>query len=182
MVVLNFYFYLPSPFYFLKWNHYFSACERKFAKFFMSCLKTQVSFPSNFVSIFSVMKHNFSVLFSSKITYFGQKQSIKVQMFEIFERSVEIRQIPYVSFELTSQFLFNFASFIILTTHNSSADFKLIHFLLCLKGSHQSLKDFPVLWWKFVKSYISFLKAQVSFPSDFESILSAVKHNSSVLF
>ena len=120
--------------------------------------------------------------FSSKITYFGQKQSIKVQMFEIFEPSVKIRQIPYVSFELTSQFLFNFVSFIIPTTHNSFADFKLIHFLLWLKGFHQSLKDFPVLWWKFVKSYISFLKAQVSFPSDFESILSAVKHNSSVLF
>ena len=57
----------------------------KFVKFLMSFLKAQVSFPSNFASIFSAIKHNSSVLFSSNIIYFGQKQPIKVQIFEIFE-------------------------------------------------------------------------------------------------
>ena len=32
----------------------------------------------------------------------------------------------------------NFASFFIVMTHNSSVNFKLIHFLLWIKGSHQS--------------------------------------------
>ena len=32
----------------------------------------------------------------------------------------------------------NFASFFIVKTHNSSVNFKFIHFLLCMTGSHQS--------------------------------------------
>ena len=63
LVVLNLYFNLVPPFYFLKWSRYFSACEQKFAKFFMSFLKAQVRFLSKFASIFSVIKHIFSVLF-----------------------------------------------------------------------------------------------------------------------
>ena len=51
LVVLNFYFDFALPFYFLKWNHYFTTT------FFMSFLKAQVSFPSNFASIFSDIKH-----------------------------------------------------------------------------------------------------------------------------
>ena len=39
-----------------------------------------------------------------------------------------------------------------------------------------------MLWWKFAKFLISFLKAQVIFPSNFASIFSAIKHNSSILF
>ena len=70
----------------------------------MSFLKAQVSFASNFASVFSAFNVTPLYFFSSKIIYFGQKQPIKAQIFEIFQ----IRQIPHVSFELTSQFLFNF--------------------------------------------------------------------------
>ena len=42
-------------------------------------------FFSNFASIFSVMKDNSSVFFSSEIIYFGQKQPIKVQIFGTFD-------------------------------------------------------------------------------------------------
>ena len=35
----------------------------KFTKFFMSFLEPRVSFSSNFASLFSVMRHNYSVLF-----------------------------------------------------------------------------------------------------------------------
>ena len=44
----------------------------------------------------------------------------------------------------------NFTSFFIVMTHNFSVNFKLIHFLLWIKGSHQSqtFKIFQVLWWK----------------------------------
>ena len=102
-------------------------------------LKEKISFPSNFASIFSAIKHIFSVLFSSNIIYSGQKQPIKKQILRFSSAQVKIRQIPHVNVELTSQFLFKFASFFIVMTHNSPVNFKLINFLLWIKGSHQSL-------------------------------------------
>ena len=79
---------------------------------------------------------------SSNTIYLVQKKSLNTQIFENFEYLVKIRQILYVSFETTSQFLFKL--FLIVMTHNSSLDFKLIHFLLWIKGSHQSL-NFEIL-------------------------------------
>ena len=78
----------------------------------------------------------------------------------------------------------NFASYYIVMTHNFPVNFKLTHFLLWIKGPNKSpnLRLSNVLWWKFAKFLMSFLEVQVSFPSNFVSILSAIKHNSSVLF
>ena len=53
----------------------------------MSFSKPQVSFSSNFPSLFSVMKDNSSVLFSSNIIYFGHKKPINVHISEIFDCS-----------------------------------------------------------------------------------------------
>ena len=53
----------------------------------MPILKRQVSSSPNFVSLFSFMKDNFYVLFSSKNIYFTQKEPIKVKVFETFECS-----------------------------------------------------------------------------------------------
>ena len=39
-----------------------------------------------------------------------------------------------------------------------------------------------VLWWKFTRFLMSFLEAEISSPSNFASIFSAIKHNSSVFF
>ena len=94
----------------------------------MSFSKPQVGFSSNFASLSSVMKHNSSVLF-----YLKQKKSIKVQIFRLSSARIKIHQILYVNFETTSQLLFKFC--IIL---HSSVNFKLIHFLLWIKESHQS--------------------------------------------
>ena len=65
-------------------------------QFLVSFLKAQVSFPWNFASIFSPIKHNSSVttFFSSNIIYFGQKEAVMVK----------ICQIPHVNFEATGQF------------------------------------------------------------------------------
>ena len=67
----------------------------------------------------------------------------------------------------------NSSSFFIVMTHNSPVNFKLIHFLLPIKGSHQypKFRDFQVLWWKSV-IFVSFSKPQVSFFSNFLSLLS----------
>ena len=48
---------------------------------------------------------------------------------------VKLRQIPHVSFEHSSS---NFASFFNVRTYGTPGDFKLIHFLLWIKGPHQS--------------------------------------------
>ena len=64
----------------------FETLERS-DKCLMSFLKAQVSFPSSVWSIWSDIKHNSFVLFSSNIIYFGQKQPMKVQTFETSEGS-----------------------------------------------------------------------------------------------
>ena len=87
----------------------------KICEILMSFLKARVSFLSNFASIFSVLKHNARVLLSSNILYFVQKRPIKVQMFDILERSAQ--NPPRVNFELISQFLFKFC--IILYFHDT---------------------------------------------------------------
>ena len=56
----------------------------------MSFFLQMLHFPSNVASIFSAIKNNSSTLFfNSSIIYFGQKQPIKVQIFEIFECSIQ---------------------------------------------------------------------------------------------
>ena len=77
LALSNFNFDLNLQFYFLKWNHYFSAMW-KFAKFFISFWKTQVIFPSNFALIFSVVDITLLYYFSSNIVYFGQWEPIKL--------------------------------------------------------------------------------------------------------
>ena len=59
--------------------------------------------------IFSA-KHSSSVLFftSKYIIYFGQRSQLKSKFFRFSSARVKIRQIPHVSFEMTSQFLSKF--------------------------------------------------------------------------
>ena len=72
---------------------------------------------------------------NSNIIYFGQKQPIKVQIFKISECLGQNLVILHVIIELTGQFLFKFS--IILHCHNSPVKFKLIHFLLWIKGPNE---------------------------------------------
>ena len=55
----------------------------------MPILKRQVSFSLNFESLFSFMKDNFYVLFSSNNIYFAQKEPIQVKVLETFECSCQ---------------------------------------------------------------------------------------------
>ena len=85
LVVLNFYFDLVLPFYFLKWNRYFQSVNENLP----NSLRHFRKHKSVFLQIFhqsSVHTNCSSILFSSSnIIYFGQKQAIKVQIFEILE-------------------------------------------------------------------------------------------------
>ena len=71
--------------------------------------KAQVSFPSNFASICSVIKHNFSILFLAQALYAMVKSVLlKCKVLGFLSAWVKICQIPHVNFELASQFLFRF--------------------------------------------------------------------------
>ena len=74
--------------------------------------------------ILGTIKHNSSALFY--IIYFGQRSQLKSKFFRFSTARVKIRQILRVM------------SFSIVMTHNSSVNFKLIHFLFWTKGSLQS--------------------------------------------
>ena len=104
------------PFYFLKRNCYFSTCKQKFlesrsqfsfkfcishdSQFLMSFLKAQLSFPSNVVSV------NITPLYF----FFAQTRSpLKCKFLRFLSAQTKLGQIPYVNFELISQFLFKFS-------------------------------------------------------------------------
>ena len=127
-------FYLDSvsPFYFLKGNHYFSACEN------LPFWKVQVSFSSNVASIFSATKHSFSVLFLVQKLYTLVKRSqLKCKFLRHLNIRIKICQIVVSILKRHVSSSSNLASFFIVMTQNSSVNFKLIHFLLWIKGSHQ---------------------------------------------
>ena len=109
----------------------------KFAKFLTSFLKGQVSFPSNFASIFSAIKNNCSVLFLTQTLYTLVKGANLRAIFFYF-RVFESKFFKFLMSILKWQVNFssNFALFFIFMTHNSCVDFKLILFLLWIKGSH----------------------------------------------
>ena len=71
------------------------------------------------------LKHK-SVFLQKYIIYFGQRSQLKSKFFRFSSARVKIHQILHVM------------SFFIAMTHNSSVNFKLIHFLLWTKESHQS--------------------------------------------
>ena len=132
------------------------------------------------------MTSNINLLYflSSNIIYSVQKEHIKEQIFETFECSGQNSSHSYCEFSNGNQFLFKFC--IIFHCHDmtSSVSFKPIHFLLWMKSSHQSpnFEIFQVPWWKFGIYVMSFSKPQVSFSSNFVSLVRVVKDNSSVLF
>ena len=76
--------------------------------------------------------------FSSNIIYFGQKQPIKVQIFEIFESSGQNLSNYSCQFWTDKSSSSLFASLFIVNTHNSPVKLKLIHNLLLTKRCYQS--------------------------------------------
>ena len=65
----------------------------KFIKLLMSFLEPRISFSSNFASLFSVMKHNSSVLFHQKFQMLWTKNPIKFQIFRPLTACMKINQI-----------------------------------------------------------------------------------------
>ena len=89
----------------------------------------QSSMPSNITPLY---------FFSSKIIYFGQRSKLRSKFFRLSSAQVKICQIPMSILKWQVNSSSSFASFFIVMTHNSSVNFKLMHFLLWTKGPHQS--------------------------------------------
>ena len=124
---------------------YFSLCT--LAKFLMSFLKAQVTFPLKFASILSTIRHNPTVLFYLKHYILGSKEPIKEHFFLDFW-VLESKFIKFLMsiLEWLVNSSSNFALFLIVMTNNFSANFKVISLLLWTKGSHQSL-NFDTFKW-----------------------------------
>ena len=78
----------------------------------------------------------------------------------------------------------NFISFFIVMTQNSLVNFKLIHFLLWIKWSHQS-RNYMTFERAMAKIYLIphvIFESTSQFSFKFVSIFSAIKHNSFILF
>ena len=102
-------------------------------------LKCKPVFLQNFASLFSVMKDNSFVLLQLKhYIRWSEEVHLNFKFWRLSSARVKIRQIPHVNFEMTINSSSNFASFFIVMTYNFSINFKLIHFLLWTKVSHQS--------------------------------------------
>ena len=77
--------------------------------------------------------------FSSKNIYFAQKEHIKVNTFETFKcSSQKFVKFPMSILKRQVNSSSNFALFFMIMTHNSFVNFKLLLFLLWIKGPHQT--------------------------------------------
>ena len=89
--------------------------------------------------------------------------------------------MPILKWQVSSSS--DFALFFVVMTNNYSINFKLIHFILWMKGLILSqFWDFRVLWWKLAKFLLSYSKLQVTYSPNFGSLFSVTKDNSSILF
>ena len=116
-------------------------------------------------------------------TLYTPKEPIKVPIFETLECSGQNLQNSSCQFWNDNSYS-NFTSFFTVMTHKSSVKFKLIHFLLLVKESHQSpnFKIIQVLCWKLAIFFMSFSKSQLSFSLNFASLFSVMNENSSGRF
>ena len=123
--ISKFCFQWVLPFYFKKWNRYFSTIKQKF-------LESTSQFPSNFPS--TSVPSNIPPLYFT----FIKSSQLKCKFLGFLSAQVKICQISCVNFELTNQFLFKFC--IIHHCHDKHFPCKLwAHkFSTLEKGFHQS--------------------------------------------
>ena len=121
--------------------------------------------------------------FSSSNIYFAQKETIKVKIFETFECSGQNLSNSLCQF-------WNDKSIPLQILYPSSVSWKTtrlyffrskIKYFAQAANESASFGDFQVLALNFTK-FLSFLKQQISFSSNFASIFRVMRHNSSVLF
>ena len=107
-----------------------------------------------------------------------------MQIFRLSTAQVKIHQISHVIFQTKMSFYSKFGSLFSVMRDKSSALFLAETLYAIDKSSTSKCKfsDLPLLALKFTKFLMSFLEPRVSFSSNFASLFSVMRHNSSVLF
>ena len=146
----------------------------KFAKFLVSFLKAQVSFPSNVASIFGAIKNNSPILFLAQALC--TLVSASFWDFRVVRSKFVKFSMSILNWQVNSSS--NFASFFIAMTQNSPHAFSTLDKRM---PSRSQFGDFKGSRENLPNSLCQFLEAQASFPSNAVSILSAIKRNSSVI-
>ena len=138
----------------------------------MSFLELRASFSSNFASLFSIMIHNFSVLFHLYLFILWTKESRQNANFQTLTKFL------LLFFRLQVSFLLNFATPVIVMTHNFSEIFLLKHCMFWTKA-HQC-----TIFQTFECSNESSLNSlgQIRVYSSFALKFSVIKDNFSVFF
>ena len=107
-----------------------------------------------------------------------------MQIFRLSTAGVKVHQIPHVIFQTKNQFFFKV--WISFQCHERSffCTFlaETLHAIDKSSTSKCKFSDLPLLTLKFTKFLMSFLEPRVSFSSNFASLFSVMRHNSSVLF
>ena len=129
--------------------------------------------------------HELNCFVTQPIYTLVTRSQFKLKFFRLSNALVKICEVPHVNFKTTSQLLFNFC--IILHCHchcQLHCKFEAHTFSLLDKRilSNFQFWHFRVLWWKLAKFFMSFLKQQVSFSSNFASRFNVMKDNFSLLF
>ena len=152
-------------------------------------------FPNHKSVFLQILRHS-SVLrkitglyfFSANIIYFGQKHALKVQSFETFECSRQNLLNCSCQFwnfmSILVKPLVRFCIILHCHAHNSSVNFKLTHFLLGIRGSHQSpnFETFECSGENLRNSSCHFPNLMSIFFQTFLLLFSVKKDSSSVLF
>ena len=116
---------------------HFQVLWWKFAKLLMSFCKHK----SDFLQILHQSSLSWKItplyFFSSKITYFAQKEPVKFKFLRLLSAWVKIHQILII-FETTSSFSSNFASLFRVIRYNSSMLFQLKFYILSTKSAYDS--------------------------------------------
>ena len=116
-----------------------SSFVSKFSKFLMSFFKAQISSSSNIASLFSVMKHNSSVLFWLKHNILSTKvvhQSAHFQTCHCFHYNSPNSSCHFLERRVSCSS--NFASLFSVMRYNSSVLFHLNICMFWTNGSNQS--------------------------------------------
>ena len=116
------------------------------------------------------------------IKCFGQNELIKVQIFKLLSALIKVPPISHVIFEtITPGFIQILHRCLVSWTPLYFCNSNLVVFRQ-KELIEKKFSDFWVVGWKFTKFLISNLKLQVSFPLNFASLFSVIRHNSSLLF
>ena len=115
----------------------FLSASVKLTKCLMSLMKPQVIFSSKLTSIFSIMMHSSSLLFSSNIIYLGLRQPKNMNNLIFSSVGSKYAEFLMSFFKARVNSSSNFTLFFNVVTHNSSVLFWFKKNTLSTKVAHQ---------------------------------------------